>query len=212
VEVLRPQSCKEMHATAWRASLHLISTSYAKKRRKFQRLPFLGTRQVHPHSQLKISQWGGVCSGSAAPPILQRNACNCLASIIASHFNFICKEKTKVSTPAVFGHPPSAPHSQLKISQWGGVCSGSAAPPILQRNACNCLASIIASHFNFICKEKTKVSTPAVFGHPPSAPHSQLKISQWGWVCSRGGARRLRRFGVYRLHCEHALIMFDLYS
>ena len=90
VEVLRPQSCKEMHATAWRASLHHISTSYAKKRRKFQRLPFLGTRQVHPHSQ--------------------------------------------------------------------------------------------------------------------------LKISQWGWVCSRGGARRLRRFGVYRLHCEYALIMFDLYS
>jgi hypothetical protein len=32
VEVLRPQSCKEMHATAWRASLHHISTSYAKKR------------------------------------------------------------------------------------------------------------------------------------------------------------------------------------
>ena len=109
VEVLRPQSCKEMHATAWRASLHHISTSYAKKRRKFQRLPFLGTRHVHPHSDPKISQWSCVCSRSVTPPILQRNARNCLASIMASHFNFTCKEKMKVSTPAVFGHPPCAP-------------------------------------------------------------------------------------------------------
>ena len=55
-----------------------------------------------------------VCSGSGAPPILQQNACNCLASIIASHFNFVCKEKMKVSTPAVFGHPPSAPPQSAK--------------------------------------------------------------------------------------------------
>jgi hypothetical protein len=32
LEVLHPQSCKEMHATAWRASWHHISTSHAKKR------------------------------------------------------------------------------------------------------------------------------------------------------------------------------------
>ena len=32
LQVARPQSCTKMHATAWRASLHHISTSYAKKR------------------------------------------------------------------------------------------------------------------------------------------------------------------------------------
>ena len=32
VEVVRPQFCNKMHATAWRASLHHISTSHAKKR------------------------------------------------------------------------------------------------------------------------------------------------------------------------------------
>ena len=32
LRVVRPQSCTKMHATAWRASLHHISTSHAKKR------------------------------------------------------------------------------------------------------------------------------------------------------------------------------------
>ena len=59
VHVLRPQFCDYMDATAWRASLHPISTSYAKKRWKLQGLPFLGTRQVYPLSQPKISLWGG---------------------------------------------------------------------------------------------------------------------------------------------------------
>ena len=58
-DVLRPQFCNYMHALAWRASLHPISTSYAKKRWKLQGLPFLGTRQVYPLSQPKISLWGG---------------------------------------------------------------------------------------------------------------------------------------------------------
>ncbi len=34
VEVVRPQSCNKMHATAWRASLHHISTLCPKKRWK----------------------------------------------------------------------------------------------------------------------------------------------------------------------------------
>jgi hypothetical protein len=44
LQVARPQSCTKMHATAWRASLHHISTSHAKKRWKFGRLPLLSTR------------------------------------------------------------------------------------------------------------------------------------------------------------------------
>ena len=56
LQVVRPQSCNNMHATAWQASLHHISTSHAKKRSRFQRLPLLSSRQVHPHSEPKISQ------------------------------------------------------------------------------------------------------------------------------------------------------------
>ena len=85
-----------------------------------------------------------------------------------------------------------------------GWCGGG-APSILQQNACNCLASIIASQFNFTCKKNMKISTPAAFEQSQSAPKSQPKISQCGGVCSGGAARRVCRFGVCRLHCEHAL-------
>jgi hypothetical protein len=99
----------------------------------------------------------------------------------------------------------------VDVGRWKVWC-GSGAPPNPQQNECNCLVSIIATHSNFTCKEKMKVSTVAVCVHPPSAPQNEPKISQWGGVCSGGGAHRVCRIGVCRLHCEHALIMFDLYS
>ena len=63
VEVVHPQSCNKTQAAAWRASSHSIPSSHAKKTWKFQRLPFLCTRQVHPQSQATCSQWGvGWCA------------------------------------------------------------------------------------------------------------------------------------------------------
>ena len=62
-----------------------------------------------------------VWCGSGAPPILLQNEYNCLASIIASHFDFTCKERMNISTPAAFEHPPSAPpQSPKKITM--GLC------------------------------------------------------------------------------------------
>ncbi len=66
-DVLRPQFCDYVHTTAWRASWYPISTSYAKKRRKFQRLPFLGTRQVHPKVSQK-SHCGAGCDADVLRP------------------------------------------------------------------------------------------------------------------------------------------------
>jgi hypothetical protein len=65
----------------------------------------------------------------------------------------------------------------VDVGRWKVWC-GSGAPPNPQQNECNCLVSIIATHSNPV----------AVFVHPPSAPLNQPKISQWGWVCSGGGA------------------------
>ena len=79
VEVVRPQSCSKMNTTAWRASLHHISTLHAKKRWTFQRLPLLSTRQVHPHSHPKKSRWGCVCSTSSVPP---KSACRCFRRLV----------------------------------------------------------------------------------------------------------------------------------
>ena len=91
------------------------------------------------------------------------------------------------------------------------VCSRSGAPPILQQNACNCLASIMASHSNFTCKEKMKVSRPAVLGHPPSAPPQSAKIFtvgggvMWKWCAPNSATKCMQLLG------EHHCITFQLH-
>ena len=61
----------------------------------------------------------GWCGGGA-PSILQQYASSCLASIITFHSNCTRKENMKVSTAAVFVHPPSAPPKSGKLFTVGG--------------------------------------------------------------------------------------------
>ena len=124
-----------------------------------------------------------VSCGSGAPPILQQNACDCLASIIASHFNFICKEKMKVSRPAVFGQPPSAPSQSAKNFTVGGECDVHVARPQFADSVhATALGSIIASHLILICKRNPAETALAGFEHQRSAPQHSVEILCGGGV------------------------------
>jgi hypothetical protein len=74
------------------------------------------------------------------------------------------------------------------------------------------LAIIIASHFNFTCKKKMNVLTPAAFEHPQSAPNSQPKISKWGgvlWMC-RSSSLSIQSVPLaLRARSDHVLSLFN---
>ena len=108
-----------------------------------------------------------------------------------------------------------ASQSWKSYKKWmlgGGRCDVEVVRP---KPATKCMQLLGEHHcitFQLHMQKKMKVSTPAAFEQSQSAPKSQPKFSQWGGVCFGGAARRVCRFGVCRLHCEHALIMLDLYS
>jgi len=137
-----------------------------------------------------------------------------LGSIIASHLILICKRNPAETALAGFEHPRSAPQHSVEILSVGVGCDVHVARPQFGDSVrATALGSIIASHLILIHKEMQRFARFAAFESAQRGPpHSPPKHSQWGGVCSGGGARRVCGFGVCRLHCEHALIMLDLYS
>jgi hypothetical protein len=102
VEVVRPQTRNKMNATAWWVSLQPILTSHAKKRWKFQRLPFVCTLQVHPKMSQKFHSGGGCALEVALIEFVESACAACTASTPWSCLTFIHKEMQRFARFAAF--------------------------------------------------------------------------------------------------------------
>ena len=119
-EVVHPQSCNKMHATAWRASLHHNSTSHAKKRWKCKRLPLLSNRKVHPKVSQKFHSGGGCALEVPLVEFVDSVCAACTASTLWSCLIFIHKEMQGFAGFRAFQCAQRVPPQWAKIFTVGG--------------------------------------------------------------------------------------------
>jgi hypothetical protein len=117
VEVVRPQTRNKMNAAAWWVSLQPILTSHAKKRWKFQRLPFLCTLQVHPKMSQKFHSGGGSALEVALIEFVESACAACIASLLWSCLIFIHKEIQRFAGFGAFECAQRGPPQWATVSQ-----------------------------------------------------------------------------------------------